>query len=158
MAASAAMVGAPVSPVEPPTTKTLPEENLVEVTVRRGTSRSTPPPIRPASGRPGPPRGIPMSISSTSPANPLPGRTNRPGLARWNVAVATARTASPATSPGEPSTPLGTSAAPAARHGGGHDRGLGCVERVDHAGHGVARLAGEAGPEHGIDDHVRAVE
>ncbi len=47
---------------------TLPEENFVEPAVRRGISRSTPPPITPASGRTGPPRGIPMSTTSTSPA------------------------------------------------------------------------------------------
>ena len=50
-----------------------------------------------------------MSITLTSPACPLPGAIHNPGLAAWNVAVAPARTASPAISPVEPSTPLGTS-------------------------------------------------
>jgi hypothetical protein len=54
---------------------------------------------------------MPMSITWTSPACALPGWIHRPGLAAWNVAVATARTAGPATSPVEASTPLGTSAA-----------------------------------------------
>ena len=52
-----------------------------------------------------------MSITRTSPACALPGRIQRPGLAAWNVAVATATTAGPATSPVDASTPLGVSAA-----------------------------------------------
>ena len=111
MAASADMHGAPVSPVEPPMMKTLPEENFVELALRRGMSRSTPAPISPASGRAGPPRGMPMSTTSMSPAYSLPGRTHRPTLARWNVAVATQCTAAPATSPVEASIPDGTSQA-----------------------------------------------
>jgi hypothetical protein len=47
---------------------TLPEENFVESAPRRGMSRRTPPLIRPASAFAGAPRGIPMSIASTSPA------------------------------------------------------------------------------------------
>ena len=52
-----------------------------------------------------------MSITRTSPAWALPGAIHSPGLAAWKVAVASARTAVPATSPVEASTPLGTSQA-----------------------------------------------
>ena len=90
---------------------TLPEENLVEPAERRGISRSTPPLSRPTSALAGPPRGIPMSTTSTAPAYCLPGEIQSPGLARWNVAVAIASTASPSTCPVEALTPLGTSAA-----------------------------------------------
>ena len=107
----AAMVGAPVRPEEPPITNTLPELNLVDSGVRRGISSSTPGRIRPISGSAGAPDGIPMSITSTAPAWALPGWIHRPGFARWNVAVATARTAGPATAPVDASTPDGTSAA-----------------------------------------------
>src|SRR5262245_9115954 len=107
----AAIVGAPVRPDEPPITNTLPELNLVDSDVRRGIAPSTPDPIRPISGSAGAPAGIPISITSTAPACALPGWIHRPGLARWNVAVATARTAGPATSPVDASTPDGTSAA-----------------------------------------------
>jgi hypothetical protein len=54
---------------------------------------------------------MPMSITWTAPACALPGEIQSPGLARWKVAVAAARTAAPGTSPVEASTPLGTSAA-----------------------------------------------
>jgi hypothetical protein len=111
MAASAAIDGAPVSPREPPATTTLPDVNLVELAPRRGTSASTPSPISAAQGSPAAPSGMPMSITSTVPAWVLPGLIHSPGLARWNVAVRTAWTAGPATSPVEASTPLGTSAA-----------------------------------------------
>ena len=52
-----------------------------------------------------------MSTTSTTPACALPGWIHSPGLAWWNVAVATARTAEPSTSPVLALTPLGTSAA-----------------------------------------------
>ena len=52
-----------------------------------------------------------MSTTTTSPACALPGWTHSPILAAWNVAVAAARTAAPATSPVDASTPEGTSAA-----------------------------------------------
>ena len=52
-----------------------------------------------------------MSTTRTIPACSLPGSTNSPGFAAWKVAVATARTAAPATSPVAASTPLGTSQA-----------------------------------------------
>ena len=68
MAAIAAIVGAPVSPEDPPITNTLPELNLVDSAVRRGISASTPAPIRPMSASVGAPSGMPMSITSTSPA------------------------------------------------------------------------------------------
>ena len=90
---------------------TLPEENFVEPEVRRGISNSTPPPIRPISASPGAPWGMPMSTVSTMPACSLPGEIQSPGLAWWKVAVASARTAAPSTSPVEALTPLGTSAA-----------------------------------------------
>src|SRR5437763_676883 len=45
MAASLAMTGAPVSPVEPPHTSTWPELNLVPAASRRGTPSSTSSPI-----------------------------------------------------------------------------------------------------------------
>ena len=105
------MVGAPVSPREPPMITTLPELNLVEPAPRRGMSRRTAGVIRPASASPGAPSGMPMAITDTAPAWSLPGAIQRPGLAAWNVAVATARTAAPATSPVLASTPLGMSAA-----------------------------------------------
>ena len=95
MAASAAIVGAPVRPDEPPITNTLPELNFVDSGVRRGISASTPGPISPVSGSTGAPGGIPMSTTSTAPAWALPGWIHRPGLARWKVAVATARIAAP---------------------------------------------------------------
>jgi hypothetical protein len=92
-------------------TNTLPDVNFVDSAPRRGTSASTASPITPMSGFAGAPRGMPISITSTSPACALPGRIHSPGLARWNVAVATARTAAPATSPVDASTPDGMSAA-----------------------------------------------
>ena len=57
-----------------------------------------------------------MSTTRTSPACCLPGSIHSPGLAAWNVAVATgAHRRRPATSPVEASTPLGTSQATTAR-------------------------------------------
>src|SRR5689334_23941617 len=93
------MHGAPVRPRDPPTMKTLPEENFVEAELLLGMSRSTPAPISPASGRAGPPRGMPISTISISPVYSLPGLTHRPTFGRWNVAVATQCTAGPSTSP-----------------------------------------------------------
>ena len=52
-----------------------------------------------------------MSITVTSPECALPGEIHSPGLAAWKVTVASARTAAPAISPVEASTPLGTSQA-----------------------------------------------
>jgi hypothetical protein len=105
------MHGAPVSPLEPPMMKTFPELNLVEAAERRGTSRSTVALTRPASGRAGPPRGMPMSTRSTSPAYSLPGWIHSPTFGRWKVAVAMQCTAGPSTSPVDASTPEGTSQA-----------------------------------------------
>ncbi len=51
----------------------------------------------------------PMSETTTSPAWKSPGAAARPTLRPWNVTVSDARTASPATSPVEASTPEGTS-------------------------------------------------
>jgi hypothetical protein len=103
------MQGAPVRPVEPPTTSTWPLENFVESASRRGIASNTPSAISPQSGSAGPPSGIPISITWTSPACCLPGAIHRPGLGRWKVAVATASIATSWTAPVEASTPLGTS-------------------------------------------------
>ena len=111
MAASAVIAGAPESPRAPPMTTTTPEVNLVDADPRRGSSASTAGRMRPTAGSPGAPGGIPISITLTRPAWSLPGAIHRPGLAWWKVAVTCARTAAPATSPVEASTPLGTSAA-----------------------------------------------
>jgi hypothetical protein len=73
IAASEAMQGAPVSPVEPPQTITCPALNLVESRPRRGTWSSTALPIRPIDGAAGPPSGIPIGTVRTSPACALPG-------------------------------------------------------------------------------------
>ena len=69
-------------------TTTLPELNFVEPAPRRGTASSTPSPIRPIAGSAGPPRGMPMSITSTAPACALPGldpqrRAWRRGTSPW---------------------------------------------------------------------------
>ncbi len=71
---------------------------------------STSAPMRPEGTSSGAPCGIPMSTTWTAPAWRLPGLIHNPSLARWKVAVALARTASPTTSPDDASTPLGTSA------------------------------------------------
>ena len=103
------MRGAPVSPRDPPATSTCPLENFVPAGVRRGSSSSTSGAIRPIALSAGAPRGMPMSLTTTSPACALPGRIHRPGLAAWNVTVTAAYTASPDTAPVDASTPLGTS-------------------------------------------------
>ncbi len=113
-------------------------------TVRRGMRPRTPGPISPATGSTGAPAGMPMSTTRTSPACSLPGLIHSPGLAAANVAVATARTAAPATSPVDASTPLGTSAATTGRVGG--------VDRRQDPCRGLARRAGDARAEHGVDD------
>ena len=100
-----------MSPREPPHTSTWPEANFVDSRPRRGMPSSTARVIRPIAGCTGAPRGMPMSITRTSPARPLPGAIHRPGLAAWNVAVTSAWTAAPCAAPVEASTPLGTSAA-----------------------------------------------
>ena len=69
------------------------------------------PSISPICASVGAPAGIPMSTTVTSPAWALPGAIQSPGLPAWKVAVAAAVTATPATSPVELSTPLGTSQA-----------------------------------------------
>ena len=50
-----------------------------------------------------------MSATTTRPAWKRPGATASPTLAPWNVTVTSARTAAPATSPVEASTPEGRS-------------------------------------------------
>ena len=109
MADSEAMQGAPVSPRDPPQTSTLPAANLFDSRPRRGIAAATRAEISPTRGSTGPPAGIPMSITCTSPACVLPGSIHSPGLPALKVAVARARTALPAISPVEASTPLGTS-------------------------------------------------
>ena len=103
------MRGAPVSPREPPATSTWPEENLVEAAPRRGSRRRTAGAIRPMSASSGPPRGdadvehldlARMSLARMDPQAGL-GRVERDGRR--------ARTAAPATTPVEASTPEGTS-------------------------------------------------
>ena len=111
IADSAAIDGAPVSPVEPPQTKTDPAANFVESWARWGTASSTAASISPTDGRTGAPSGMPMSITTVSPAWVLPGEIHSPGLAAWKVTVTWAWTALPATSPVDASTPLGTSQA-----------------------------------------------
>ena len=60
---------------------------------------------------------------TTSPACALPGWIHSPGLPAWKVTVASAPTATPATSPVDASTPLGTSqATTATRAARGVDR------------------------------------
>ena len=86
-----------------------------------------------------------MSTVSTAPAWALPGLIHRPGLAAWKVTVPRARTAAPATTPLEASTPLGTSTLTT-----GAARG---VDGVDRLGDGAARLALKARAEQRIDDH-----
>ena len=66
------------------------------------------------------------------------------------MAVATARTASPSTSPVEASTPEGTSQATTGAVLG--------VDRRDRGGERLARRAAEAGSEQGVDDGARAGE
>ena len=110
-AASAAIAGAPVNPAAPPATTTVPDANLFPSRPRRGNNPSTPSLIKPAVDAPGASRGIPISITDTRPAQNAPGPTCNPIFDPWNVAVATARTASPSTSPVEAFTPDGTSQA-----------------------------------------------
>ncbi len=129
---------------------TLPLENFVEADERRGMSRSTPAPISPASGRAGPPRGMPISTTSTSPAYALPGRTQTPIFGRWNATVATQCTAGPATSPVDASTPDGMSAAIT----GARAASISSITRAA----GSRGTPEEPGAEQRVDDHVRLVE
>src|SRR5690242_16587614 len=99
MADSEARHGAPVNPRDPPHTSTLPTANLVDSRPRRGTRSSTRPEISPTDGSAGPPAGIPISITRTSPAHALPGAIHSPGLPALKVAVARARTAAPSAWP-----------------------------------------------------------
>src|SRR5947199_8672886 len=99
MADSEARHGAPVSPREPPHTRTLPAANFVDARPRRGIASTTRSEIRPIWKSPGPPAGIPISITETEPAWVLPGSIHSPGFAAWNVAVARARPATPPTAP-----------------------------------------------------------
>ncbi len=102
-----------MSPREPPATTTWPDVNFVPAASRPGTSAWTRAVSRPASGSIGAPGGIPMSMTRSSPRSCLPGAIQWPGFARANVAVADARTLTPAAAPVDASTPLGMSAATA---------------------------------------------
>src|SRR4051812_45830053 len=110
IAACAAMIGAPVVPGAPPHTTTVPDENFEDAAARLGNPSSTPSPMSPTVGTTGGPGGIPIPTTVTDPAHPFPGWTHSPGFAAWNVAVASARTATPETSPVDPFTPDGMSA------------------------------------------------
>src|SRR5581483_3211128 len=99
MADSEARQGAPVSPIDPPHTTTLPAANLVDSRPRRGIAPAALDEISPSCGSAGPPGGIPMSTVSTAPACSLPGAIHNPGLAALKVTVAPARIAAPCTSP-----------------------------------------------------------
>ena len=116
----------------------------------RAARRARAGPIRPACGRHGAPGGMPMSITCTSPAWALPGCTHRPGLAAWKVAVAAARTASPSTSPVEPLTPLGMSAATT-----GAPAPL--IAAITSSS-GARGAPSKPVPEQRVDDHPGAVE
>ena len=151
MLACAAIRGAPVSPREPPTTSTCPLVNFVEEASLRGSTPSTDAASARRSPSPGAPRGMPMSIVSTSPACALPGRDpqSRLGRVEGDRHRGHARRC-PETTPVDASTPLGTStlttAAPA------------CVHRVDRLRHHAAGLALEARAEQRVDDHRRTLD
>src|SRR5215210_7098636 len=78
---------------------------------RAGTRRNTRREIRPTRAGSGAPRGMPMSITRTSPTRHAPGATYRPIFGAWFVVVTSARIAGPSTSPVAAFTPDGTSAA-----------------------------------------------
>ena len=92
------MLGAPVSPREPPATSTAPELNFVESRRAARDARDRAgldqPDVRRVLGRRAR-AGCRSSITRTAPACSLPGAIHRPGLAAWKVAVAAARTATP---------------------------------------------------------------
>ena len=92
---------------EPPTTSTEPRCTCCPRGRLRGTSDEDLG-RRPARsvGRSG---SSPMSATTASPVWKRPGETASPALRPWNVTVTVARTASPATSPVDASTPEGTS-------------------------------------------------
>ena len=124
---------------------------MVESAPRRGMSRSTPAPISPTSGAPGPPRGMPMSITSTSPAYSLPGPDPQPELGAVERRRGDARgPPAPATSPVDASTPDGTSAATT----GASAASISSITLPP----GSRGAPVRAGAEQRVDDHVRLVE
>src|SRR4051812_1290447 len=111
MADSAAMVLAPVQERAPRATTTVPDLNLLPVGARRGTRSRLRSLTKPAAAGRGALRGMPISTTSTRPEWDFPGFTYRPTFGPWNVAVTSASTAPPRTSPVEALTPEGTSQA-----------------------------------------------
>ena len=129
------MAGAPVSPRAPPATTTVPEVNF-EPSRRavRVEARAPARTIRPgADGAGRAARHADLHHLHLTRVVARPAPRAGPTLEPWKVAVTSARTASPATSPEEASTPEGTSQATT----GASWR----VDRGDRAGHGLARLA-----------------
>ena len=108
----------PVRPREPPATSTWPLVNFVQP-ARAGAAASAAAQRRRSGrcrvGRAARRAGCRCRSTRTLPACSLPGLDHSPGFGAWKVAVATARTAAPATSPVEASTPLGTSHATTGR-------------------------------------------
>ena len=100
--------GAPVMPPEPPTTSA-PLNHLWASGARSGSSSARS--RTSGTNTEGPPRSMPMSATSTSPAWPAPGWNTSPGLSAENVTVCEACTASPSTPPVWPFTPDGMSTA-----------------------------------------------
>ncbi len=142
------MDGAPVSPSEPPHTSTLPAANLVEARPRRGirpTTRSAISPIR-GSRRAA---GRDPDVDHPAPRRRASCRDRSIALAwpAWNVAVARAATATPATSPVDASTPLGTSQATTTA-----PSEPACVDRGDRRRRRLARLPREPGAQDRVDD------
>ena len=87
-----------------------------------------------------------MSATTASPVWKRPGATASPALRPWNVTVSVARTASPATSPVEASTPEGTST-----------ETTGAAAALIRSIVAAASSRGsplEAGAEERVDDHV----
>ena len=111
-AACAARHAAPLMPSLPATSSTWPNVPLCASRARTGSiaaasaASSTSMPCAPShSGR------MPMSAIVRCPVSALPGKSRWPCLARWNVTVSVARTASPSAWPVAPSTPEGMSTA-----------------------------------------------
>src|SRR5262249_9006181 len=132
---------------EPPTTSTVPALYFVSLSRFRGTSARTSSVTRLLRVSP---VSIPMSTTSTAPAWKRPGATASPTFGACIVSVTSALTTAPATSPVEASTPGGEL--------GGHGRRLRGFDALDQPRRVLPGGAGEAGPERGVDDHVRALE
>ena len=147
---SATIVGAPVSPREPPATTTTPDLNLSPARARGGTRSSTPSAISPArSGRRRAARD-PDLDHPTRPACYLPGVDVEADLRPVERGRDVRLTASPSTSPVDAFTPDGTSQATT----GAPASLIALIAPADR----LARLALEAGPEHRVDDRARPLE